>query len=278
MRWLVVRGGALGDFLLTLPALEVVRRQAARVTLVANPRYARLRPDLYDELVDLRGTEALWLFGAGPPPLPLPDAALVYTPGVAGTLRGLGVGELRGAPPRPPPGRHAVDHLLEPVLDLGPAPEPRLHAGPFPSELPGPCPVVLAPGAASPDKVWPGFGEVAERLRGAGCPVVWAPGKDEPAPPMRGTVYEGLDLPALAALAAGAGAWLGNDTGTTHLAAAAGAPVLALFGPTDPACWAPRRARVIPFGTTPDDIVQTLMITREQTLLSRSVHTPPSTR
>ena len=34
--------------------------------------------------------------------------------------------------------------------------------------------------------------------------------------------------------------YIGNDSGITHLAAASGAPVLALFGPTDPAIWAPR--------------------------------------
>jgi ADP-heptose:LPS heptosyltransferase len=38
--------------------------------------------------------------------------------------------------------------------------------------------------------------------------------------------------------------YIGNDSGITHLAAAAGAPVVAIFGPTDPAVWAPRGDRV----------------------------------
>jgi hypothetical protein len=38
--------------------------------------------------------------------------------------------------------------------------------------------------------------------------------------------------------------YLGNDSGITHLAAAVGTPVFALFGPTDPAVWAPRGRHV----------------------------------
>ncbi len=38
--------------------------------------------------------------------------------------------------------------------------------------------------------------------------------------------------------------YVGNDSGITHLAAAIGTPVVALFGPTDPARWAPRGGRV----------------------------------
>jgi len=38
--------------------------------------------------------------------------------------------------------------------------------------------------------------------------------------------------------------YVGNDSGITHLAAAAGAPVLALFGPTDPSVWVPRGPNV----------------------------------
>jgi heptosyltransferase III len=48
----------------------------------------------------------------------------------------------------------------------------------------------------------------------------------------------------LASWIAGARAYIGNDAGITHLAAAAGAPVVAIFGPTDPVLWAPRGPRV----------------------------------
>ncbi len=49
---------------------------------------------------------------------------------------------------------------------------------------------------------------------------------------------------ALAALVARAGLYVGNDSGVSHLAAAAGAQTLVLFGPTDPLVWAPLGPKV----------------------------------
>ena len=46
-------------------------------------------------------------------------------------------------------------------------------------------------------------------------------------------------LPALAAVFERCAFYVGHDTGISHLAAAAGAECLLLFGPTDPAVWAP---------------------------------------
>lgn len=54
--------------------------------------------------------------------------------------------------------------------------------------------------------------------------------------------YADADLVAVAALLSHADLYLGNDSGVTHLAAAVGAPVLALFGPTDRSVWGPQGA------------------------------------
>jgi len=48
-----------------------------------------------------------------------------------------------------------------------------------------------------------------------------------------------LSFAQIAALAAGSALYVGNDTGLTHLAAAAGAPTAAIFGPTDPRRYMP---------------------------------------
>ena len=55
---------------------------------------------------------------------------------------------------------------------------------------------------------------------------------------------EGLTLPQVAALLHDATLYLGNDSGISHLAAAVGARGVVVFGPSDPAVWAPRSTRL----------------------------------
>lgn len=52
-------------------------------------------------------------------------------------------------------------------------------------------------------------------------------------------VLKNCELTVLAAVLVQASLFIGNDSGVTHLAALVGAPTVALFGPTDPARWAP---------------------------------------
>jgi heptosyltransferase III len=115
-------------------------------------------------------------------------------------------------------------------------------------------PILIHPGAGAVWKRWPPdqFAHVARRLRDAGRPVALLAG-----PADRAAVHAVLariDLPvlenlpprALAAVLSHADLYIGNDSGVTHLAALAGAPTLALFGPTDPASWSPLgRVRII---------------------------------
>jgi heptosyltransferase-2 len=53
-----------------------------------------------------------------------------------------------------------------------------------------------------------------------------------------------LPLTALANLLQNCASFLGHDSGISHLAAAVGTPALLLFGPTDPAIWAPQNPQV----------------------------------
>lgn len=61
------------------------------------------------------------------------------------------------------------------------------------------------------------------------------------------------DLPALAALLAGARAFVGNDSGPMHLAAAVGTPTVGIFGSTSPAWTAPRGSSATTCGPYPVD-------------------------
>jgi heptosyltransferase-3 len=74
---------------------------------------------------------------------------------------------------------------------------------------------------------------------------------------------ESLPLPHLAALLEG-GAFVGHDSGISHIAAAVGARCLLLFGPTDPAIWAPAN-RSVTVLRAPDGKMELLTV---ETLLS----------
>ena len=98
---------------------------------------------------------------------------------------------------------------------------------------------MIQPFSGGARKNWPleRFQEVARALP---MPVHWCAGPEEA---LEGAVRID-DLYELACWLASARLFMGNDSGITHLAAATGAPVVVLFGPTDPAVWAPRGPRV----------------------------------
>ena len=111
--------------------------------------------------------------------------------------------------------------------------------------------VLLNPGAGWGAKQWPAerYGQVARRLAEDGLKslINFGPGEE----PLVRAVELASDgtaqsvtgsLTELIALTRRARLFIGGDTGPTHLAAALGIPVVAIFGPTNP-------ARNGPFGT-----------------------------
>lgn len=94
---------------------------------------------------------------------------------------------------------------------------------------------VIHPFSGSPRKNWPleRYRELSGR---SPFPVRWCAGPEE----MLDGAVRIADLWELASWIAGTRGYIGNDSGITHLAAATGVPVVAIFGPTDPALWAPR--------------------------------------
>lgn len=93
------------------------------------------------------------------------------------------------------------------------------------------------------DKTWPVFAEFTQALRALGRDVLACPGPGEEAiisdqhPGV--TMLEGVKLGVYGGLLRRAALVVSNDTGPAHLAAAVGAPVLSVLGPTKPEQWAP---------------------------------------
>ena len=140
-------------------------------------------------------------------------------------------------------------------FDALPAPDAKIHAADFflkQAGAEGPAvPRILCPPAAtenfaaihafsgSPSKNWP-LDRYRELARQMPMPVRWCAGPEEP-------LQDAVRIDNLYELACWlrrARLYIGNDSGITHLAAAVGTPVAAIFGPTDPVVWAPRGKRV----------------------------------
>jgi ADP-heptose:LPS heptosyltransferase len=105
---------------------------------------------------------------------------------------------------------------------------------------------LINPGAAWPNKRWPAerFGEAAVFLRdvrGLRTVVLWGPGEDVLARAVvdassgAARLAPPTNVADLLALSRDASVMLSGDTGPLHIAGAAGTPIVAVFGPTDPA-------------------------------------------
>lgn len=270
-RILVLRGGALGDFIVTLPALALLRRRwpAARIELAGNAtaaalvlsrglldavysqheaRWARLYSD-----TPLPGDFATWLAGF--------DLVLNYWPDPTGELG-------RRFPSRPgqtflttsalPVSGPASVHYCAPLRTLGLTAERAWYPlGDFPSPAARTGPLTVHPGSGSPEKNWPDE-QWRTLLRDLPGPVAVILGEAEIerwGTRLAGTgvdVLAGRSLESLVEHLGHCRLFLGHDSGISHLAAACGVPSVLLFGPTEPAIWAPPapHVRVVRPGTS----------------------------
>ena len=205
MRRLLIRPGAIGDVILSLPALEAAKAGytevwAPRVTLPLI-RFADKTRAIADTGIDLVGI-------TGAKCLALETFDEIYS--WYGTNR--------------PEFREAVAHLpftFFPAQSL-PTTPPRIGVPPANRENLA----IIHPYSSSPKKNWPveNFQCVAAQIKN----VEWCiPGKIE-------------DLYQLGCWISTARGYIGNDSGISHLAAAVGTPVIAIFISTDPRIWAPR--------------------------------------
>lgn len=253
MRRLLIRPGAIGDCILSLPALHHLKADYTEVW-ISTPAVPLIQ--FADEVRSIAST-GLDLMGIGDLETPQHLHQKLRSFDSIVSWYGANRPEFREAMLRvgvpcafhaalPPAGNvtHATDFFARQVG----APDnliPRLLMTPYPPRET----IVLHPFSGSARKNWPldRFVELAEQLP---LPVEWTAGPEEELPaaiqPARFT-----NLFALAQWIAGAHLYIGNDSGITHLAAAAGAQTLALFGPTKPEVWAPRGSNVTVLHSTP---------------------------
>ncbi len=236
-RRLLIRPGALGDFIVSLPALESLRAEYTEVwTTAENAPLVH-----FASRVDSIAAARLDLLELGLAPESLHqrlasfDDIVSWYGATRAEFRDAAAGlPFRFFPALPAAGLlHAVDFYLAQVGQTAGV-QPRLAVAREPRRF-----VAIHPFSGSPSKNWP-LHRFAQVAAGVPLAVEWSAGPGEELAHAR-RFDSRLEL---AQWLASAACYLGNDSGVSHLAAAVGTPVVALFGPGDPRVWAPRGDRV----------------------------------
>ncbi len=306
---LIIRGGAIGDFILTLPAIRLVRDAfpAASVEILGYRHIIAIAEKRY--YADrTRSIEYGPLAGFFNPKSDLDRELCEYFAGFdqvisylfdpdgyfGGNLQRAGVRNLIVGDPRIRDGAHATIQLAAPLGSLALFLE-ESAAEFYPShddvnsadallQSAGPRPwIAIHPGSGGERKNWPlarWIDLVNALLRAAPMAQVLVIGGEADVAriaalrgaldPARVRFLEDLPLPTLGAALMRCDAFLGHDSGISHLAAAAGVPAVLLFGPTDPDVWAPAstNVRIIesPTGEMADIPLDSVLATTESIL------------
>ena len=271
---LVIRGGAIGDFILTLPAIAALRRQfpQAHLEVLGYPHIAQLAMagGLTDRVQPIEARGLAGFFARGGTLEPdlmdyfsefdlvisyLYDPDEIFKTNICRCL----VGQFIAGPHRPDEAEqiHATKVYLKPLERLAifdADPVPRLSLNPQPTTL---NQLVLHPGSGSEKKNWPetkwagliqqiaattnwnlllvggeAEGERLQRLAGA-------------MPSARCSIAQCLPLAELAQRIQSGTAFVGHDSGITHLAAAVGLPCVVLWADTLEEIWRPQGERLV---------------------------------
>jgi ADP-heptose:LPS heptosyltransferase len=274
-RILIVRGGALGDFILTLPVLAALRERfpthAVEILGYERPASLAVAGGLAVRVSALESPRLAGFFardGVWPAQAAAYFASFeliisyLYDPEnifQSNVLRCAGACFLAG-PHRPDESSrcHATQSLLRPLQSLGVSgadPRPRLV---LPGAVEAPADRWLAahPGSGSPRKNWP-EPKWAELLQKLAVETPWhfllIGGEAEGSrcdrlaallPPHRAHLAQNLPPVELARRMRSCAAFIGHDSGVTHLAAALDLPGLVLWGPSNETVWRPMSDRL----------------------------------
>ncbi len=236
-RRLIIRPGAIGDFILTLPAMEFLKTGYVEVWAASQnlplARFAHRTRSIAAtglDMLEFAPSEKLRA------ELSAFDSIISWygsnRPEFRDAVAGLPFQFFTPIPPdscQIPAADYFASQVGSPLPAVPSIDCPRVEGG-F---------AVIHPFSASPRKCWPldRFQELARRLP---MPVRWCAGPEDSLP----DAVRIENLYELAYWLASARVFVGNDSGISHLAAAVGTPVVALFGPTNPQIWAPRGPHV----------------------------------
>jgi heptosyltransferase-3 len=264
---LIYHTGALGDFITTIPALRLWKNQnrGVKLFLLGKSAVGELAKDigLIDEVLDVNSARTAPLFfddftsHADDFFASFKTAILFATPG-SPILKNVRQSNIPSRYSQPPfPAAEDKIHISDYHLSLFTDPNQLVPAEKIPTITPSETslkkslsivpkhlsPMAIHPGSGSKKKNWPleRFLALAGTLRKKGFPVVWllGPAEDSVNIPSHNLVAANQTLSLCAALLSRCRAFIGNDSGMAHLAAGVGCRTVALFGPSDPAVWAP---------------------------------------
>lgn len=272
-RILVIRGGAIGDFVLTLPAIKLLRDRFpdAQLEILGYKHIAALAEKrFYADTV--RSIESATLAKFFAKDSELPDELSRYLAGFdlilsylydpdgifEANVKKCGGGRFIAGPSKLNDNEHAALQLARPLVPLGlslSSPAAQL----FPTDLDRAAiksqfddsgkTVAFHPGSGSESKNWPigNWIKLGDALLAKEFHLLIVAGEADTTRTrqLKGVwkgkpvqFAENLPLPHLAALLERR-VFVGHDSGVSHIAAAVGARCLLLFGRTDPAIWAP---------------------------------------
>lgn len=266
---LVIRGGAIGDFIVTLPVFAALRERFAdtRIEVMGYPQIAALANvgRLVDAVIPIESRPLAGFFARnGKLDETVSDQfseydvifSYLFDPDeiFRTNIGRVSPAQIIQGPHRPyetSPMSAAAQFLvpLERLAIFDSDPVPRLPINPPPPRQPRL--LAIHPGSGSPAKNWPvhhwqslihdlvgqtdfSFLVVGGEAEGDRIDALtrWIPTE-------RLRVERNRPLDQLAPLLAGCKAFIGHDSGITHLAAAVGTPTLALWGPSVEHIWRP---------------------------------------
>ena len=268
---LIVHLGSLGDFVITLPAIMMLRDMHRKVDIMCQDHHGKLavalglvdawfpadracfaslysdkvHPEMKDILLSHR---KILLFS--------------FSDQLRQSIEDVTGGAVYHIPPRPEAHKriHVSQHLMDRLEECGMVKEHDRNLANFQSPLNATKKIgrqrkiLIHPGSGSKRKRWPihNFFRLEDmlRARGLSSEFLIGPAEHDIEGIIRNQyghrirIHETDDLLGLLSLLKSVHGYIGNDSGVTHLSAFIGIPTLAIFGPSDPVRWRPSGRKV----------------------------------